>query len=147
MSERTKLFAINRSKTLWLMALTLAFALIFAGSAMTQTNQTKTAQKAPATTGTVRTVVITPGPGPTGAPSVNPQSVDVYPDDTVEWKCATGCDFDVVFIDPAKKPFKDRGFNKKHNNSDKPTGAVGTYKYSVYVEGGHIDPDVIIRGK
>ena len=64
----------------------------------------------------------------------------------MEWKCSTGCDFSVVFLDPAKKPFRDRGFNKNANKSGNPTGNVDKYKYSVTVGGGVLDPDVIIKG-
>lgn len=104
---------------------------------MTQTNKTIT-------------VTITPGAKIDGPPTVDKQSVTVGKDDEVAWVCSTGCDFSVVFLDPAKKPFKDRGFNQQKSKSGKPTQPPPpndeTYKYSVIVGGGVVDPDVIVKG-
>ena len=106
---------------------------------MTQTNKTIT-------------VTITPGAKPDDPPKVSPDPVEVWPNDEVEWNCSTDCEFTVVFLDPLKKPFKDRGFNKQKSKSGKPTqtpppGEEEKYKYSVIVGGGVLDPDVIIRGR
>ena len=145
MSERTKLFSENRSKALWLMALTLAVALIFASSAMTQTKQASAPAQKKVAAGAIIPVTITPGVKPDDPPKVLPASVEVGPNDEVEWTCSTGCDFDVTFT-YSMKPFKDRSFNKNKKQSGKPTGAPGTYKYTVIVGGGVLDPDVIIKG-
>lgn len=166
MSDQTKRFSKDRSKALWLMALTLAVALIFAGSAMTQTQQTKTATgtqaaappaktqqpagaKTPAkpktAAGTTITVTITPVSPTNPKLKVTPDSVGVGRNDEVEWKCSTACDFNVSFNEVARKPFNDRAFNRNRPRSGHPTGAPGTYKYTVIVGGDIIDPDVIIR--
>ena len=145
MSERTKLFSKNRSKALWLLALTLALALFFAGSAMTQTKQASTPAQTNVAAGVTHTVTITPGAGPNDPPNVCPLSVEVGPNDEVEWKCSTACDFNVSFNEVARKPFNDRAFNKNKPKSGHSTGAPGKYKYTVIVGGGVLDPDVIIR--
>jgi len=162
MSERTKLFSENRSKALWLMALTLAVALVFAGSAMTQTKQAgKTAPapaskqtkagQAPKQAGKTVTVTITYTAGTSSSISVRPDPVEIGANDEVKWECTGGCDFHVVFPDPKRKPFKSQHFDKGNSQSGKPVhvpppGQTKKYKYTVVVGDTAIDPDVIIRG-
>lgn len=149
MSKRTKLFSKENSKPLWLMALTLAVALLFADSASTQTKQASAPVQKKAAAGTTFTVTITPGKGWDDAPSVDKKSVtvDASLGDEVAWVCPTcTAGFDVIFLDPAKKPFKNRSFNKARNKSGKATGKNGTYPYKVIVNGGVLDPDVIVKG-
>ena len=86
-------------------------------------------------------------PDPTDAkkpPKVDPSDQTVGPNDEVMWICTTGCDFDVVFTEPDRKPFKDRKFDKVKNKSGRPTGSEGVYKYSVIVGPGSNDPNIII---
>lgn len=147
MSQPKNQFSNSGSKTLWIMALTLALAVLFATSAMTQTKNAQPA--APAAKHEM--VIITPGVNPDDPPSVDKPSVTLYKNngDDVEWDCLnpdkTHCDFIVVFTDSSKKPFKNRGFFKGKGKSGNITGPVGSYKYWVIVGGGFIDPDVIIR--
>lgn len=148
MSDRTNLFSKNSFTALCLLTLTLAVALNFTGSAMSQTKQQKAPPPTPkaATMGTTITVTIDPGDIPGGNPIVTPKSVSVGPSDEVEWICKKACSFTVVFSEKTRKPFKDRAFDKGKPKSGKPTGKPGLYKYSVFVDGGGmIDPDVIIK--
>ena len=92
------------------------------------------------------TVTITPVSSTNPTLKVSPDPVEVGKKDEVEWVCSTGCDFSVVFLDPAKKPFKDRAFSKNKPKSGHPTGAPEKYKYTVIVDGDIIDPDVIVKG-
>ena len=148
MSDRTKWFSIGHRNVLWMLALTITVALIFASSAMTQTK--KAQQKVSAAKHEM--VIITPGANPDDPPSVDKPSVTLYKNngDDVEWDCVnpdkTHCDFIVVFTEPGKKPFNNRGFFKGKGKSGKITGAEDKYKYWVIVGGGFIDPDVIIKG-
>jgi hypothetical protein len=143
--------SVRNSKSFWSMALILAVALVFCASAMTQTKPAakQTTVKKTTTMGTTHTVTITPGAKWDDPPSVDQKSVTVDKSvgDEVAWICpaCTG-GFDVIFIDTGKKPFKDRSFNKSKNKSGKATGGNGTYTYKVIVNGGVLDPDVIIRG-
>lgn len=93
-----------------------------------------------------QTVTITPGAKTDAPPTVDRKSVTVGKDDEVQWVCSTGCDFIVSFNETARKPFNDHHFTKQKNKSGKPTGKDGTYKYSVTVGRGVLDPDVIVKG-
>ncbi|MBI1750424.1 MAG: hypothetical protein HY234_15925 [Acidobacteria bacterium] len=141
-------------RALWPATLAVALALLLLGSALVATRQAGASPAAPpalqpkatnAPSSATLTVTITPGKNSGDPPTVTPSSVTVGKNEEVEWVCSTGCDFDVEF-DPAKKPFKDHGFNKNKNKSGTPTGPAGKYKYSVTVDGGTLDPDVIIKG-
>ncbi len=145
MSKRTKLFSMESTRPLWLMALTLVAALLFAGSALTQTKQASAPAQKKVAAGTIFSVTITPGAKHDDPPKVVPATVEVGPNDEVEWNCSKDCDFDVTFT-YSMKPFKDRSFNKNKKKSGKPTGSPGIYKYTVIVGGGVLDPDVIVRG-
>jgi hypothetical protein len=145
MSDR--LSSHRNSRALWLLATAIVVALIFAGSAMTQTSQKKAPVKKNVTV-TTYTVTITPGKTWDDPPSVDKTSVtvDKAKGDEVQWVCPTcTAGFDVLFIESGKKPFKNRSFNKGKNKSGKATGDAGTYPYKVIVGGGVLDPDVIIR--
>ncbi len=93
------------------------------------------------------TVTITPNSNPSGPPSVNPDSVDLYKNQNqqVEWTCSTGCDFTVSFPKSHGKPFNDSSFNKAHPKSGVPTGPPGTYPYTVKVGQGSTDPQIIVH--
>ena len=154
-----------------LLGLVVGLALFFAGAAAPQTKKTEptpapkaaassvTQQKAAPTAakptkakgaaGTVHTVTITPGKSWDEKPSVDRLSVTLSKDDEVKWVCSTGCDFSINFAEPTRKPFKGRAFGKVRNRSGRPAvhpTMDETYKYSVIVGGGILDPDVIIRG-
>ena len=90
-------------------------------------------------------VKITPARNPNDSPSVDPDSVTVGPNDEVVWSCTTSCDFTVDFSNPDRKPFNNRKFAKGNNRSGRPTGPKGTYKYSVTVGAGVLDPNIILR--
>lgn len=94
--------------------------------------------------GKVYEIKITPNADPTQPPTVSPADQHVGRNDEVTWTCTTGCDFDVVFTESTRKPFKDRAFNKTKKGSGRPTGADGTYKYSVIVGEASNDPKIII---
>jgi hypothetical protein len=99
--------------------------------------------------GTTHTVTITPGAKWDDPPTVDKSSVtvDASQGDEVMWVCPTCTDgFTVIFIQSGKKPFKSRSFNKAKNKSGKATGKNDTYPYKVIVNGGVLDPDVIIKG-
>lgn len=93
------------------------------------------------------TITITITPNPTGPPTVNPDSVDVYKskDQQVEWTCSNGCDFTVNFPTSGAKPFSDSTFSKAHPKSGVPTGPAGKYPYTVKVGNGSTDPMIIIH--
>jgi len=90
-------------------------------------------------------IKITPNADPTLAPTVQPESVPVGPQDQVQWSCTTGCSFTAAFTEPSRKPFKNRIFNNSHSKSGHPTGPPGTYKYSVMVNGAIADPTIIVH--
>ena len=158
----------NRVSALWLVVLVIAAALVFTGTALTESKSSETPNGAAGTSqtkqkgagaqktqgakkamGTTITVTITPGKTYDAPPSVDKKSVEVDKSlgDEVEWVCplCTG-GFDVIFIETGKNPFKDRSFNKAKNKSGKASGGNGTYPYKVIVGGGVLDPDVIIKG-
>lgn len=89
------------------------------------------------------TVSITPG----STPTVDPWEAVVDQDrkDEVLWNCPGGQNFVVCF--GTDTPFNDYHFYPGHNESGPPTrGAKGkTYKYSVEVAGGRVDPNVIVK--
>lgn len=145
MPQQLQPFWQNRFLVLGPMALTLVVALLFAGSAMTQSTPANPPAQQKAAAGKIVPVKITPGVKFDDPPTVLPATVELDPNDEVEWTCTTKCEFDVTFGEAKRKPFKDRAFNKLKSKSGKPTGAVGKYKYSVFVGGGVLDPDVIIR--
>lgn len=90
-------------------------------------------------------VKITPNATYGQAPTVQPESVPVGPQDQVEWSCTNNCDFTVVFTQSTRKPFKDRVFSNSHARSGRPTGPPGTYEYSVIVGPGSADPTIIVH--
>jgi len=94
-----------------------------------------------------QTIVITITPNPTGPPTVNPDSVDVYKskDQQVEWTCSNGCDFTVNFPTSQAKPFNDFTFSNAHPKSGVPTGPPGKYPYTVTVGKGSTDPMIIVH--
>jgi hypothetical protein len=89
---------------------------------------------------------------PENPPRVVPEDQPIERNDQVEWVCKVepdedcpeDVDFLVVFTEPGRKPFKDRGFSKGKNKSGKPTGPKGKYKYSVIVGEGVADPRIIV---
>ena len=91
------------------------------------------------------TVTITPNEDPTGPPSVSPDPVHVSHNQEVEWTCSNGCDFTVAFTESDRKPFSNRIFGKANPKSGLPSGPPGTYKYSVIVGQGSVDPQIIIH--
>ncbi|HET7100238.1 MAG TPA: hypothetical protein VFJ52_03735 [Terriglobia bacterium] len=97
-----------------------------------------------------KTITVTITPNPTGPPTVDPESVDVYKDqnEQVEWKCDDqhpNCDFTVTFPTSHAKPFNDSTFSKAHPNSGVPTGPPGKYPYNVKVGHGSTDPQIIVH--
>jgi plastocyanin len=111
---------------------TFAFALCVVG-ARTQSMGPKTV-----------TVTITPANPPTVSP--DPVEISKSAGDEVEWVCpdCTG-DFAVHF--PKKSPFAGKSFNKKSPKSGKVSAkaALGTYHYTVTVNGHTADPGVIVH--
>lgn len=93
------------------------------------------------------TITITITPNPTGPPTVDPDSVDVYKskDQQVEWTCSNDCDFTVTFPKSHGKPFNDLSFDKAHPKSGVPTGPPGTYPYTVKVGTASTDPQIIVH--
>lgn len=57
----------------------------------------------------------------------------------------SNCDFSVVFTEANRKPLGNPRFDKQNKRSGKPRGAKGSYKYSVIVGEGALDPTIIIR--
>jgi hypothetical protein len=93
------------------------------------------------------TITVTITPNPTGPPTVDPDSVDLYKDKNqqVEWTCSTGCDFTVNFPTSHAKPFSDSAFSKAHPKSGVPTGPPGRYPYNVKVGDSSGDPQIIVH--
>lgn len=93
------------------------------------------------------TIVITITPNPTGPPTVNPDSVDLYKskDQQAEWTCSGGCNFTVTFPTSHAKPFSDSTFSTAHPKSGVPTGPPGTYPYTVTVGKASTDPQIIVH--
>lgn len=97
-------------------------------------------------------VTITPNPSSAnGSPTVKPPVAYISKDENqeVEWQCAGGCQFTVVFTNEKRKPFDNRVFDNAHAKSGPPIGTKNPsapYKYSVIVnEKGVKDPQIVIH--
>jgi hypothetical protein len=115
-------------------------AIVLSAATMQYLAKTMVAQ------GMVQTIRVTITPSPTGPPSVNPESVDLYreKDQQVEWTCSTGCDFEVIFL-PTGTPFKGNSFNRANPKSGVPSGRAGKYPYTVKVNKKSADPMIIVH--
>jgi hypothetical protein len=81
-----------------------------------------------------------------GEIAVHPSSVSIEKakNEHVQW-VADG-DFDFVVRFDTETPFGSKTFHRQNSASGKARPeAIGTYKYSVEVNGNTLDPDVIVR--
>jgi hypothetical protein len=120
--------------------LTICVAIVLSAATMLYLGKTMVAQ------GTVQTISVTITPSPTGQPSVDPPTVDLYrtKDQQVAWTCSTGCDFEVIFP-PTGTPFKGSSFNRANPKSGVPVGRAGKYPYTVKVGQKSVDPMIIVH--
>ncbi len=103
----------------------------------------------------VQTVYITPGARPGDPPRVVPKLITLFEKDSfknpkqIKWECTDpSAKFEVKFKSESETPFDRLVYNNTYHESSEPRDgctADKPYKYSVSVNGGTLDPDVIIE--
>jgi len=124
-----------------------AIAIVISVATMLYLVRTMDAQGADSTT---KVVTITPSATPGGKPSVDHSKVTIYQSQNqqVEWTCKGGCDFTVDFSRPEGSPFSEKAFSGSATNPHAMSGVPGkkgTFRYSVTVNGGTLDPQIIVH--
>ncbi|PYX87397.1 MAG: hypothetical protein DMG68_11835 [Acidobacteria bacterium] len=84
---------------------------------------------------------------PGGKPAVDQETIEIWSTkgEEIEWACDhPGQEFYICF--EGKSPFQQQHYHSKNNRSGPiQSGASGSYKYSVEVDGHVLDPTVIIK--
>lgn len=150
MSQPKMQFSEGNSKALWLLALTLSIALVFTGSALTQSKQ----QAPPAPP--KKAAGLKPKPVKikcaNGAITVDVKSQPIIKGiEEVVWTAVgSNCTgWKVTFNKPEGSPFASTEFYEGKNSSGDAVGKANQFGYRYTVTVPHLpdlDPDVIIKG-